>query len=101
MEMNNNLVMKMSEIFRLMGDANRLRILITCLDSSMSVTELCETVDISQSLVSHNLRLLRTARLVSMERRGKQCFYKISDAHVRCILKDILEYNPKEPSIIE
>jgi DNA-binding transcriptional ArsR family regulator len=83
---------EIAEIFRLLGDPTRLRIVIRCLDKPRSVSEIAATVGVSTSLVSHHLRLLKAARLVRAERRGKQVFYATADAHVDCILKDMIDH---------
>lgn len=82
----------LAEIFRLMGDPNRLRILLLVLDRPRAVGEIAEAAGLSQSLVSHNLGRLRAGRLVRAERRGKQVFYEAADAHVRSVLSDMLEH---------
>ena len=79
----------LAETFRLLGDPSRLKILLQCIPGPVSVGELTESVDLSQSLVSHHLRLLRAARLVRGERHGKQIFYEIADHHVSQILHDM------------
>ncbi len=85
-------VEELAEMFRLMGDANRLRILILVLDQPRSVGEIASAAGLSQSLVSHNLGRLRASRLVRAERRGKQVFYVAADQHVRTVLQDMLEH---------
>ncbi len=79
----------LAETFRLLGDQSRLKILLQCIRGPVSVGDLAEGVDLSQSLVSHHLRLLRAARLVRGERHGKQIFYEIADHHVSQILNDM------------
>jgi DNA-binding transcriptional ArsR family regulator len=85
-----------AETFRLLGDLTRLRILLCCLNEPMSVGDIAAHVGASQSLVSHNLRLLRAARLVRSERRAKQVFYEAADQHVRHMLADITEHAAEE-----
>lgn len=80
----------LAETFRLLGDPSRLKILLCCLSTPRAVTEIAEAVDLSQSLVSHHLRLLRGARLVRGERRSRQIFYTLADDHVRDMLTDML-----------
>lgn len=79
----------LAETFRLLGDPSRLKILLQCMRGPVSVGELAEGVDLSQSLVSHHLRLLRAARLVRGERRAKYIFYEIADHHVSHVLHDM------------
>lgn len=83
--------------FRLMGDPSRLRIVFSCLDEPICVSEMAERLGLSPSLVSHHLRLLRGARLLRAERRGKQVFYCAADAHVRGVLKDMAEHLDEPP----
>ena len=79
----------LAETFRLLGDPSRLKILLSCMSGPISVGEIAEKTDLSVSLVSHHLRLLRGARLVKGERQSKQVFYAIADAHVRQVLHDM------------
>lgn len=82
-----------AEIFKLLGDPTRLRILLACLDKPASVNEIARRIDASQSLVSHHLRLLRAARLVVGTRKAKQVFYEAADDHIRHMLTDIIEHS--------
>ncbi len=79
----------LAETFRLLGDPSRLKILLSCMSGPISVGEIAERTDLSVSLVSHHLRLLRSARLVRGERQSRQIFYVIADAHVRQVLHDM------------
>jgi ArsR family transcriptional regulator, lead/cadmium/zinc/bismuth-responsive transcriptional repressor len=74
---------ELAEMFRLLGEPNRLGIVANCLDRPLSVGEITARLSLSQSLVSHHLRLLRAARLLKAGRRGKQVYYSIADGHVR------------------
>ncbi|QGF91741.1 metalloregulator ArsR/SmtB family transcription factor [Pseudomonas sp. CFSAN084952] len=79
----------LAETFRLLGDQSRLKILLQCMHGSVAVGDIAESLDLSQSSVSHHLRLLRGARLVRGERRAKQIFYGIADQHVSQVLQDM------------
>ena len=83
---------ELADMFRLMGDASRLRILLACLDKPVAVGALAARLDLSPSLVSHHLRLLRAARLVRPERRGKEVHYAAHDEHVRRVLSDMVAH---------
>ena len=72
-------------LFRLMGDPTRLTIILSCLDGPASVGDIAASLDISASLVSHHLRLLRAARVLRAERRGRQIFYSPLDQHIQCV----------------
>jgi len=82
----------LAEMFRLLGDSTRLAIVIACLDGSRAVADIAEQTGASPSLVSHHLRLLRAARILRAERRGKQVFYGAQDDHIRCVLSDMIEH---------
>lgn len=82
----------LAEMFRLLGDPTRLRIVLACLDGPIPVGRIAAQLDLSPSLVSHHLRLLRAARLVRSERAGKSVLYEAADAHVRSVILDMLEH---------
>jgi ArsR family transcriptional regulator, lead/cadmium/zinc/bismuth-responsive transcriptional repressor len=77
---------ELAEMFRLMGDQSRLRIILCCLDGPTAVGDIAERLGLSASLVSHHLRLLRAARILRAARSGKQVFYAAADAHIRRVL---------------
>lgn len=83
---------QLAEMFRLMGDPSRLRIIIACLEAPICVSDLAARTRLSPSLVSHHLRLLRAARLLRAERQGKQVFYSPCDEHVRCTITDMVAH---------
>lgn len=85
-------VTQLAETFHLMGDPSRLRIVFACLDGPVCVTDMARGLGLSASLVSHHLRLLRAARLLHAERRGRQVFYRAADEHIRSVLKDMAEH---------
>jgi len=89
---------ELADIFRLLGDPNRLKIVVACMDDEISVGDIAEKTELSQPLVSHHLRLLKAARLVKHEKQGKQAFYTLSDDHIRCVLQDMLTHinEPKD-----
>ena len=87
--LSHNDVTILAETFRLLGDPSRLKIMLCCMKGSTSVGDIAETLDLSQSLVSHHLRLLRGARLVKGARQAKQIFYEVADQHVRQVLLDM------------
>ena len=85
-------IVQLADLFRLMGDPTRLRIILTCLDVPISVGDIAARLDLSPSLVSHHLRLLKAARVLRGERRGKQIFYSALDAHIRCVIDDMVAH---------
>ena len=85
-------MIELAEVFHLLGDPTRLRIVISCLDEAQSVGYIADTLKVSSSLVSHHLRLLKGARLVRAERRGRNVFYVAADDHVRRTLSDMIDH---------
>ena len=83
---------ELAEIFRLLGDPTRLAIALAIDDGVRPVGLVAESLSLSSSLVSHHLRLLRAARLVRAERRGKQVFYALADDHVRDVIQDMADH---------
>ena len=83
---------ELAEVFRLMGDASRLRIILACLKDPICVSEIAARTKLSPSLVSHHLRLLRSARVLRAERQGKQVFYVAADQHVRSVITDMVAH---------
>ena len=87
--LSQNEVTILAETFRLLGDPSRLKILLSCVPAPISVGDIAERLDLSVTLVSHHLRLLRGARLVKGDSQGKQIFYAIADQHVSHVLQDM------------
>ena len=78
---------RLSELFRLLGDPNRARLLYALLEAGeLCVCDLAATVEVPESSVSHALRLLRTARVVRARRDGRMMYYRLDDQHVRLLL---------------
>ena len=77
-----------ADIFKVLGDPTRLRMLLALLQEELCVCDLAAFVDASPSAVSHQLRLLRTARLVRHRREGKMIYYRLDDDHVSRLLKE-------------
>jgi ArsR family transcriptional regulator, lead/cadmium/zinc/bismuth-responsive transcriptional repressor len=85
-------IVPVADLFRLLGDATRLRIVLACANERRAVGAIAESLGLSQSLVSHHLRLLRAARVVRAERAGKQVFYVAADRHISGMLTGMLEH---------
>ena len=83
---------QLADLFSLLGDTSRLSIVTHCLQGFVNVSDLVLATGLSQPLVSHHLRLLKAARMVVSERRGKQMFYRAADHHVQCVINDMLEH---------
>ncbi len=83
---------QLAELFRLLGEPNRLRLVAACLNGPRSVGDLTEEVGVSQSLVSQHLRLLRAGRLLKQTRSGRNMFYELPDCHVRTMLTNMMDH---------
>ena len=75
-----------AEIFGLLSDPSRLRLLIGLLDGELCVSDLAVVAGQSESAASHALRLLRAHRVVAARREGRLAYYRLADAHVRMLL---------------
>ncbi|RSZ56851.1 winged helix-turn-helix transcriptional regulator [Massilia atriviolacea] len=89
---NDASIAQLADLFHLLGDPTRLRIVLSCLAGPIPVGEIAGGLQLSSSLVSHHLRLLRAARIVKAERQGKQVFYSTADAHISGVLTDMLDH---------
>lgn len=76
----------LAELFKMFGDSTRIKILFALIESELCVGDLAQILNLTQSSVSHQLRLLKDARLVRCRREGKIVFYSLADEHVRTIL---------------
>jgi len=77
---------ELADLFRVFGDSTRIKILYALHDSELCVQDIADAVQLSQSAVSHQLRVLKDSKLVRFRREGKTVFYALDDDHVRSIL---------------
>ncbi len=82
----------LAELFKVFGDSTRIRILFVLLEAEACVCDLAEALSMTDSAVSHQLRILKNARLVKNRRAGKSVFYSLADEHVRSIISQGLEH---------
>lgn len=82
----------LAELFKVFGDSTRIRILFTLFDDEVNVGGIAERLSMSQSAVSHQLRILRTSQLVDARREGKSMYYFLADDHVRTIIAQGMEH---------
>lgn len=80
-------IMKLSSMFAVLGDPSRLAIVFYLMDKEASVTEITSTLGVSQSAVSHQLRILKDAHVLKSEKIGKMVFYSLNDKHVKMIVE--------------
>ena len=76
----------LAELFRVFGDSTRIKILYALFESELCVSDIAQILNLNQSAVSHQLRILKDAKLVKFKRSGKSIFYSLDDDHVRTIL---------------
>ncbi|NLP43180.1 MAG: helix-turn-helix transcriptional regulator [Peptococcaceae bacterium] len=86
------ILLELAEFYKVFGDYSRIRILFALLDCELSVNELAETLEMSQSAVSHQLRILRQNKLVKIRKSGRNSLYSLGDDHVYKILTQGLEH---------
>jgi DNA-binding transcriptional ArsR family regulator len=94
---NNNIpelevLFELADLFKVFGDSTRLRILYTLFDSEHAVGEIADILNMEQSTISHQLRVLRTNKLVKVRREGKQIYYSLDDNHVKKVIEMGLDH---------
>ena len=89
---NEKILTKMEELLDVASDYTRLKILYAIMDEDKSVSTIVEEVGASQSLVSHQLKVLKKANLVSTHKEGTKVYYKLADDHVNSLLKVVQEH---------
>ena len=82
----------LSDFFKLMGDSTRIQLLWALEENEMCAGDLTELLGMTKSAVSHQLKILRSAKLVKAQKRGKNVFYSLSDHHVKTVLEMALEH---------
>ena len=75
----------LAELFKVFGDSTRIKIICSLFESEMCVCDLSVLLNISQSAISHQLRVLKSARLVKFRRAGKVIYYSLDDEHIKQI----------------
>ena len=82
----------LAEIFKVFGDSTRIKILYVLFDQEMCVCDIAQLLNMTQSAISHQLKILKQSRLVKNRREGKAVFYSLADGHVRSIINQGLEH---------
>ena len=82
----------LSDFFKVMGDSTRISLLWALEEAGMCVNDLAVLLDMTKSAVSHQLKILRTAKLVKAEKRGKNVYYSLTDEHVKIVLEMALDH---------
>lgn len=91
-------VADLADVFGLLADAGRLRVLVALLEGEMCVCDLAAAAGTSESAASHHLRLLRAHRVVQVRRSGRMAYYRLADAHIRMLLDIALTHIGHAPA---
>lgn len=86
----------LAEFFKVFGDSTRIKILCVLLQSEMCVYDIAALLNMTQSAISHQLRVLKQMQLVKFRREGKTVFYSLSDSHIENILSQGMEHISEE-----
>lgn len=81
-----------AELFKVFGDSTRVRIICALFESEMCVCGIAEVLGMTQSAISHQLRVLKQARLVKYRREGKTVYYSLADSHIKTIFNQAFEH---------
>ena len=79
-------LIEMAELFKVFGDSTRIRILYDLMEGERNVTEIADDLQMNQPAISHQLKILKTAKLINSRREGKMMIYSLADDHVKMII---------------
>ena len=85
-------LLRLADLFKTFGDGTRVRILYVLLEAEVCVCDLATLLGMNQSAISHQLRILKQARLIKARRDGKAVFYSLADDHVATLLRNWMEH---------
>lgn len=80
-------IIDLSELFKIFGDSTRVKIINVLLDNELCVGDIADKINVSQSAVSHQLRILKDSKLVKFRKEGNMTYYYLADNHVEKIFK--------------
>ncbi len=83
---DSEIIYDLADLFKIFSDSTRLKILCALFDGELSVSEITDLTDVSQTAVSHQLRILKQNHLVKYRRNGKQVLYDLADDHIKSII---------------
>ena len=89
---DNHIVDDLAELFKVFGDSTRIRILFVLFEAEVCVCDLAQALNMTQSAISHQLKILRQNKLIKSRREGKSIFYSLADEHVRTIIAQGCEH---------
>jgi len=82
----------LAELFKIFGDSTRIKILFELCEEQMCVCDLAEKLNMTQSAISHQLKILKQSKLVKSRREGKSVIYSVADSHVSSIIATGMEH---------
>jgi ArsR family transcriptional regulator len=82
----------LSDLFKIFGDSTRIRILYALSESELCVCDIAQLLNMTQSAISHQLRLLKQNKLVRFRRDGKTVYYSLADDHVRTVINQGMDH---------
>ncbi len=82
----------LAELFKVFGDSTRIKILYVLTEAEMCVCDIAQVLNMTQSAISHQLKILKQSKLVKNRREGKAVFYSLADGHVKTIMKQGLDH---------
>ena len=85
-DMSEEELLQLADLFKTFADSTRIKILYDLFDGEKNVTEICDDIEMNQSAVSHQLKALKTAKLIKSRRSGKAIYYSLDDDHVKTII---------------
>ena len=85
-DMSEEELLELDDLFKMFADSTRIKILYDLFDGEKNVSEICEDIEMNQSAVSHQLKALRTGKLIKSRRDGKAVYYALDDDHVKTII---------------
>lgn len=86
------LLKELADFYKVFGDSTRIKILSVLLESEMCVCDLAEVLGMTQSAISHQLRVLKQMKLVKNRREGKTVYYSLADGHIQTIISQGMEH---------
>ena len=90
--LDEDMLKELADFFKVFADTTRLRILSVLFQSEMCVCDLAEVLGMTQSAISHQLRILKQMKLVKNRREGKTVFYSLADGHIQTIMNEGMEH---------
>jgi ArsR family transcriptional regulator len=93
LKQNEGILFDLADLFKIFGDTTRIKILFVLLEKAeMCVCDIAEHLKMTQSAISHQLRILKTNKLVKFRREGKTMFYSLADSHIELILSQGMDH---------